>query len=58
VLFPRIVVTAAHCVQQKVQFRGGEFYLLPAELTVTVTHLAAASITRLPPWTLLRYGVA
>ena len=21
-LFPRIVVTAAHCVQQKVQFRG------------------------------------
>ncbi|MEZ0281626.1 hypothetical protein [Methyloceanibacter sp.] len=45
-------------MQQKVQFRGGEFYLLPAELTVTVTHLAAASITRLPPWTLLRYGVA
>ena len=26
VLFPRIVVTAAHCIQEKVQFRGGEFY--------------------------------
>jgi hypothetical protein len=42
VLFPRIVVTAAHCIQEKVQFRGGEVYadsyLLPAELTVTVTH--------------------
>jgi hypothetical protein len=36
VLFPRMVVTAAHCIQEKVQFRGGEFYadsyLHPAEL--------------------------
>jgi hypothetical protein len=42
VLFPRIVVTAAHRIQEKVQFRGGEFYadsyLPPVELTVTVTH--------------------
>ena len=42
VLFPRIVVTAAHCVQEKVRFRGGAFYadsyLPPDELTVTVTH--------------------
>jgi hypothetical protein len=41
-LFPRIVVTAAHCVQEKVSWRGGQFYiddyLRPAELTVTVTH--------------------
>ena len=42
VLFPRIVVTSAHCVQQKVYFRCGEFYadsyLPPADLIVTVTH--------------------
>ena len=60
VLFPRIVVTAAHCVQQKVQFRGGEFYadnyLLPAELTVTVTHHgssedhAVAAVDASPIW--------
>ena len=42
VLFPRIVVTAAHCIQEKVQFRGGGSHadkdLHPAERTVTVTH--------------------
>ena len=58
--FPRIVVTAAHCVQQKVQFRGGEFYadgyLLPADLTVTVTHHgtsddhAVADVAASPVW--------
>jgi hypothetical protein len=60
VLFPRIVVTAAHCVQQKVQFRGGEFhadsYLAPADLTVTVTHHgssedhAVADVAASPVW--------
>ena len=42
VLFPRIVVTAAHCVQQKAYWRGGQYlvddYLKPSELSVTVTH--------------------
>ena len=60
VLFPRIVVTAAHCIQEKVQFRGGEFYadsyLHPAELTVTVTHHgsseahAVAAVDASPVW--------
>ena len=60
VLFPRIVVTAAHCIQEKVQFRGGEFYadsyLPPAELTVTVTHHgssedhAVAAVDASPVW--------
>ena len=60
VLFPRIVVTAAHCIQEKVQFRGGEFYadsyLQPAELTVTVTHHgssedhAVAAVDASPVW--------
>lgn len=60
VLFPRIVVTAAHCVQQKVYFRGGEFYadsyLPPADLTVTVTHHgitenhAVADVAASPVW--------
>jgi hypothetical protein len=26
VLYPRIVVTAAHCLQQKVNWRGGQLY--------------------------------
>jgi hypothetical protein len=60
VLFPRIVVTAAHCVQEKVHFRGGEFYadsyFLPADLTVTVTHHggtethAVADVAASPVW--------
>ena len=60
VLFPRIVVTAAHCIQEKVQFRGGEVYansyLLAAELTVTVTHYgssedhAVAAVDASPAW--------
>lgn len=60
VLFPRIVVTAAHCVQEKVRFRGGAFYadsyLPPDELTVTVTHHgtsedhAVADVTPSPVW--------
>ena len=60
VLFPRIVVTAAHCIQEKVQFRGGEVYansyLLAAELTVTVTHHgssedhAVAAVDASPAW--------
>jgi hypothetical protein len=53
-------VTAAHCVQQKVYFRGGTFYadsyLPPAELTVTVTHHgssedhAVADVAASPAW--------
>jgi hypothetical protein len=60
VLFPRIVVTAAHCVQQKVRFRGGAFYaesyLPAADLTVTVTHHgtsedhAVADVSPSPVW--------
>lgn len=60
VLFPRIVVTAAHCVQQKVQWRGGQFYVddyLPASgLSVTVTSSGktetheAAEIAASPVW--------
>jgi len=68
VLFPRIVVTAAHCVQQKVYFRGGQYYaddyLHPAELTVTVTHdgkakdHAVADVTASPVWRGLEAGSA
>lgn len=40
VLFPRIVVTSAHCVQNKIYGRGGityiDEYLKPAELSVSV----------------------
>src|SRR6185312_889458 len=41
VLYPRIVVTAAHCLQQKVYWRGGQLYvdeyLLSSDLNVGVT---------------------
>ena len=41
VLFPRIVVTAAHCVQTRGYWRVGRYfteYLKPSDLTVSVTH--------------------
>ncbi len=42
VLYPRIVVTAAHCVQKKVYWRGGlvyvDEYVQPETLSVSVTH--------------------
>lgn len=42
VLYPRIVVTAAHCVQKKVYWRGGlvyvDEYVSADALTVSVTH--------------------
>ena len=42
VLYPRIVVTAAHCLQQKVYWRGGQFYansyVSPSDLSVSVIH--------------------
>jgi hypothetical protein len=41
VLFPRIVVTAAHCVQNRGYWRAGRYvadYLKPTDLTVSVTH--------------------
>jgi hypothetical protein len=60
VLFPRIVVTAAHCLQQKVFFHGAEFYAddyLPAsDLSVTVARNgrtedhAVADVTASPVW--------
>ncbi len=40
VLFPRIVVTAAHCVETRGHWRGGQYfndYLKPSELTISVT---------------------
>jgi hypothetical protein len=66
VLFPRIVVTAAHCVQQKVRFPGGVFYaddyFSPADLTVAVTRNgetedhAVAEVTASPTWRNLASG--
>jgi hypothetical protein len=60
VLFPRIVVTAAHCLQQKMFFRGAEFYadeyLRASDLSVTVARNgrtedhAVADVTASPVW--------
>lgn len=60
VLYPRIVVTAAHCLQQKVYWRGGQFYvdeyLHSSDLNVSVTRDGAtgsyevADISVSPVW--------
>jgi len=46
VLYPRIVITAAHCVQKKVYWRGGlvyvDEYVQPESLSVSVTHRGEA----------------
>lgn len=60
VLFPRIVVTAAHCLQHKVFFHGAEFYaddyLRASDLSVTVARNgrtedhAVADVAASPVW--------
>lgn len=60
VLFPRIVVTSAYCVQYVAQWRGHRFpvddYLEPSELSVVVTHdgasrtYAVADVAASPEW--------
>jgi hypothetical protein len=60
VLYPRIVVTSAHCLQHKVRLPGGLFYVdeyaEPAQLTVTVTRAGTtasydvANVTVSPGW--------
>jgi hypothetical protein len=60
VLYPRIVVTAAHCLQQKVNWRGGQLYIdeyLPSSgLQVSLTREGAtgsydvAAISVSPVW--------
>lgn len=60
VLFPRIVVTSAHCVQDKIEWRGGQVfvdhYVPAADLSVTVTHRGktethdVADVTVSPDW--------
>lgn len=60
VLYPRIVVTAAHCLQHKVQLPGGYFYIdeyaQPSDLTVTVArtggiaNFEVADVAVSPDW--------
>jgi hypothetical protein len=60
VLYPRIVVTAAHCLQHKVRLPGGYFYIdeyaEPAQLTVSVilgggvVNYDVADVTVSPAW--------
>ncbi|MEG6509137.1 trypsin-like serine protease [Methyloligella sp. 2.7D] len=60
VLFPRIVITAAHCVQQKVYWRGGvsyvDDYLDPSTLSIassaggTIRYYDVVDVDASPVW--------